>query len=236
MIRSMPSTINIYCDESCHLERDTASVMVLGAVSCPTSKAREIADRLRDFRDRHSLPRWFEMKWTKVSPAKRAFYLDVLDYFFDDDDLHFRALIVPDKTQLRHADFGQDHDTFYYKMYYTLLKAMLSPEERYSIFLDIKDTRSHAKEQTLREVLCNSLYDRDQTVVERLQSVRSVEVQQVQLADLLTGIVAYANRGLESSPAKTALVERMRKRSGYRLTISTLVRAEKVNLFRWQPR
>src|SRR6266498_3679557 len=139
----MTSTVNIYCDESCHLERDAAAVMVLGAVSCPTTKAREIGDRLRDLRDRHGMPRWFEIKWTKVSPAKLAFYLDVLDYFFDDDDLHFRALVVPDKTQLRHADFGQDHDTFYYKMYYTLLKAMLSPEERYSIFLDIKDTRSY---------------------------------------------------------------------------------------------
>jgi hypothetical protein len=232
----MASTVNIYCDESCHLERDAASVMVLGALACPTAKSREIADRLRDFRERHGLARWFEMKWTKVSPAKSTFYLDVLDYFFDDDDLRFRALIVPDKSQLRHGDFGQDHDTFYYKMYYTLLKAMLSPEERYSIFLDIKDTRSHAKEQTLHDVLCNSLHDRDQKVVERLQSVRSTEVQQVQLADLLTGIVSYANRDLQTSPAKTALVERMRKRSGYRLTASTLVRADKVNLFRWQSR
>lgn len=210
--------------------------MVLGALACPTAKAHEIADRLRDFRDRHGLPRWFEIKWTKVSAGKCPFYLDVLDYFFDDDDLHFRALIVPDKSRLRHADFGQDHDTFYYKMYYTLLRAMLSPEERYSIFLDIKDTRSHAKEQKLREVLCGSLHDRDQKVIERLQSVRSSEVQQVQLADLLTGIVSYVNRGLQSSSAKTALVERMRKRSGYRLTFSTLLRAEKVNLFRWDAR
>ena len=47
----MTSSVNIYCDESCHLERDAASVMVLGAIACPTVKAREIADRLRDFRD-----------------------------------------------------------------------------------------------------------------------------------------------------------------------------------------
>lgn len=230
---SMTSSVNIYCDESCHLERDAASVMVLGAVACPTGKAPEIADRLRDFRERHGMPRWFELKWTKVSPARLRFYLDVLDYFFDDDDLRFRAVIISDKSRLRHADFGQDHDTFYYKMYYTLLKAMLSPEERYSIYLDIKDTRSYDKEQKLRQVLCNSLHDRDQQVVERLQSVRSVEVQQVQLTDLLTGIVAYANRGLITSSAKLALVERMRKRSGYRLSMSTLLRAEKVNLLRW---
>jgi hypothetical protein len=34
-------------------------------------------------------------------------YQDVLDYFSDDDDLHFRALVIPDKTRLRTADFGR---------------------------------------------------------------------------------------------------------------------------------
>lgn len=208
--------------------------MVLGAIWCPEQKSHEIAQRLRELKEKHGLPRWFEVKWTKVSPARIDFYLDLIDYFFDDDDLRLRALIVSDKSQLRHDAFGQDHDTFYYKMYYTMLKAILSPEARYNIYLDIKDTRSHQKEVTLHDVLCNTLYDRDREVIRKLQSVRSHEVQQIQLADLLIGAVAYANRDLHGSRAKLALVERMRRRSGYRLTLSTLVRAEKVNLFRWQ--
>jgi hypothetical protein len=32
-------------------------------------------------------------------------YPDLVDYFFDDDNLHFRALVVPDKSRLRHAVF-----------------------------------------------------------------------------------------------------------------------------------
>jgi hypothetical protein len=113
---------NIYCDESCHLQHDHQQVMVLGAVWCPLEKTREIAKRIREIKQRHNLSPAFEVKWIKVSPVKKLFYLDLMDYFFDDDDLHFRALIVPDKSQLRHEDFAQDHDTWYYKMYFDLLK------------------------------------------------------------------------------------------------------------------
>ncbi len=229
-----PSQFNIYCDESCHLENDQQRAMVLGAVWCPAEKVREIAEQLRRIKSRHDLPRWFEIKWSKVSPGRLAFYRDVLDYFFDNDDLRFRALIVPDKGLLRHVEHRQDHDTFYYKMYFTLLRAILSPDARYNIYLDIKDTRSHAKEEKLHDVLCHALFDRDREVVQRLQSVRSHEVEQIQLADLLTGIVSYANRELHGSSAKKELVERMRERSGYRLTLTTLLRAEKVNIFRWK--
>ena len=119
----MSETFNVYCDESCHLENDHQKAMVLGAVWCPLDKRREIAVRLREIKKKHGLSGSFEVKWTKISPAKREFYLDLVDYFFDNDDLHFRALIVPDKTQLRHDAFpGQDHDTWYYKMYFDMLK------------------------------------------------------------------------------------------------------------------
>lgn len=76
------SEINIYCDESCHLENDHQKVMVLGAVTCPRSKAREIAIRIRELKVRSGLSPEFELKWTKISPAKAEFYLAVLDYFF----------------------------------------------------------------------------------------------------------------------------------------------------------
>jgi hypothetical protein len=109
----VPETVNIYCDESCHLENDHQRVMVLGALWCPKDRAPQAAERLREIKARHGLANNFEVKWTKVSPAKAQFYLDLVDYFFDDDDLHFRALIVPDKNLLRHEKFGQTHDDWY---------------------------------------------------------------------------------------------------------------------------
>ena len=231
----MSEIFNIYCDESCHLEHDGQSAMVLGALWCPLDKTREIAVRIREIKRKHAVAPAFEVKWTKVSPGKKQLYLDLLDYFFDDDDLHFRGLVVPDKTKLNHAAFpGQDHDAWYYKMYFDMLKVILSPKGRYRIYLDIKDTRGAEKVKKLHDVFCNNLYDFSREIVERMQLVHSHEIEQLQLADLLIGAVSYMNRGLHSNAGKQALVDRMRQRSGYSLTKTTLLREDKVNLFRWQ--
>jgi hypothetical protein len=229
------TTYNLYCDESSHLECDRHQFMVLGAIWCEAEKTSEISSRLREIKARHGLWPRFEVKWTKVSPALLAFYMDYLDYFFDDDDLHFRALIA-DKTGLRHGDFGQTHDEWYYKMYFTLLKALIGPGDRYRIYLDVKDTRGGTKVAKLHDVLSNNLYDFDRRTIERLQQVRSHEVEAIQLADLLIGAVNFANRGEGESTAKHALVDRIRTRSRYSLTRSTLIREEKLNLFHWVPR
>lgn len=230
----MTQVFNVYCDESCHLENDRQKAMVLGAVWCPLEKTREIAVRIREIKAKHGLSPQFEMKWVKVSPAKVQFYLDIMDYFFDDDDLHFRALIAPDKSRLRHEDFQQTHDGWYYKMYFDMLKIILKPDAQYRIYIDIKDTRGGDKVARLHEVLCNNVFDFSREIIQNLQIVRSYEVEIMQMTDLLVGTVSYANRGLTSSSAKLALVERMRKRSGYALTRTTLFREDKVNLFVWK--
>lgn len=229
----MSQVFNVYCDESCHLENDHQQVMVLGAVWCPLEKVREISVRIREIKLHHHMKPNFEIKWTKVSPAKQQFYLDVVDYFFDDDDLHFRALIVPDKSLLRHDAFGQTHEDWYYKMYFEMLKVILSPDGHYRIYLDIKDTRGVAKVAKLHDVLCNNRYDFSRQIIERVQLVRSHEVEALQLADLLIGAVSYVNRGLSGNAGKQALVSRMRERSRYDLTRTTLLRENKVNVFRW---
>ena len=209
--------------------------MVLGAIWCPTDKVRPASVRLREIKTSHALPADFEVKWSKVSPGKLAAYEALVDYFFDDDDLHFRALVVPDNSKLNHTFHGQDHDTWYYKMYFTLLNAILTPDDSYRIYLDIKDTLSEEKVRKLHEVLANAKYDFERRIIERVQQVRSHEVELVQLADLLTGAVSYANRGLKTSSAKSALVERIRERSRYSLVRTTLFREQKMNIFVWHP-
>jgi hypothetical protein len=232
----MGTIYNIYCDESSHLQHDWQPVMVLGAIWCPLEKAQEIAVRIHEIKQKHRLAPSFEIKWSKVSPAKQAFYMDLVDYFFDDDDLHFRAWVVADKSKLRHQDFNQDHDTWYYKMYFEMLKVLLSPGSEYRIYLDIKDTCSTSKIAQLHEVLCDNMYDFERKIITRIQTIRSHEVQQLQLADLLIGAVVYANKSLTTNAAKLAVVERMRQRSHYSLTKTTLLREDKVNIFRWEAR
>ena len=210
----MGRTCNIYCDESCHLEKDAQNTMVLGALWCSLEKSHSIAEQIREIKTKHGLSPNFEIKWTKVSPAKVGFYLDIVKYFFDNDDLAFRALVIPDKSKLRHEDFGQSHDEWYYKMYFNLLKVILEPKCKYRIYLDIKDTQSQVKVQGLKNILANNILDFSRNIIEKVQQVRSHEVEEIQLTDLLIGAVSYVNRKLTSSEAKTVIAEHIKKRTG----------------------
>ena len=231
----MSEIFNIYCDESCHLENDGQRSMVLGAISCPKDKAREIAIRLRELKKEWGMSPRMEVKWSNVAPGKLDFYRHWLDYFFDDDDLSFRALVVPEKAELDHGRFGQSHEDFYWKIYFDMLKAVLREDRRYRIFLDIKDTLGGRRVAKLHDVLCNNFYDFDRQIVRSIQLVHSHEIEQMQLADLMIGAISYQARGLKSSSAKVALIQRFKERSRLSLERSTLLGAKKVNLLFWKP-
>lgn len=228
---------NVYCDESCHLENDHEKVMTLGAIWCPAEVKKDMFSRIRGIKEKHGLPKDFEIKWTKVSPAKVEFYKEMLNFFFNEPHLHFRAVVIKDKDKLDHSKFrNQDHDVWYYKMFFCLLNVIFEPHSRYRIYLDKKDTRSGEKIKKLHDVLCNSKYDFSKEIIENVQSVHSHEIELLQLADLLIGAVGYANRALKTSWAKLELVSLIRDRSGYSLSSTTLLKEEKVNLFFWRPK
>ena len=230
-----PTLYNVYCDESCHLQNDGKPVMVLGALWLPAENVREVADRILEIKQEHGLNRHAEVKWTKASPNKAQLYIDLVDFFFDRSDLRFRALIAP-KDQLHHEDFGQTHDQWYYKMYFDMLKVLLSPRDNYQIYLDIKDTRGGKKVRKLHDVLCSNAYDFSHQIIQRVQVIRSHEAPVMQLADVLIGIISFANRDDGTSQFKRRLVDKVKKKTGYTLQKTTLYREEKVNLFRWIPR
>ncbi len=231
----MNNLYNIYCDESCHLEFDNQKAMVLGAIWCPKDKVRGMCKHIREIKARFGLSNTFETKWIKVSPAMVDFYLTLVNYFFENDDLHFRALIVPDKSKLNHRAFRQTHDLWYYKMYFDMLKAILHPQNNYRIYIDIKDTQGSEKLKKLQDILSNNLYDYSRSIIERIQAVHSHEIEILQLTDLLIGAISYVNRELTSSEAKLKIIENIKERSGYSLVHSTLYLENKFNIFKWSP-
>ncbi len=227
---------NVYCDESCHLQNDHIKVMVLGAIWCPKEDLRSINQRIAEIKVKHKVKPGTEVKWIKVSPARLKLYLELVDYFFDNQDLHFRGILVPDKGLLDHELFGQTHDTWYYKMYFGMLKTIFDPTGRYRIYLDEKDTIGAKKVRHLHEVLCNSRYDFNRKIIERVQTVRSHELQILQICDIIIGAIGYANRRLSTSQAKLKIVDRIRERSGYTLNRTTLLKENKINLLVWEPK
>jgi hypothetical protein len=229
----MITEFNIYCDESCHLENDGINVMTLGAIWCPKDSVIEISKDIKDIKEKHGISRYAEIKWTKVSDSKLDFYLELVDYFFERNDMHFRVLIIPDKSSLQHDKFGHTHDEFYYKMYFNLLKVIWQKDSNYYVYLDIKDTNGNNKVKKLHKVLCNQKYDYKYEVISKIQQVRSHEVVVLQITDLLIGAVTYENRGLKSSTAKLKVIERIKERSGFCLKESTFCSETKFNVFRW---
>ena len=227
-------SINIYCDESCHLEHDSHTAMVVGAVWCRLENVKTIHKRIADIKERHGFGRSREVKWTRVSPGKLEFYLDLLDYFFDTSDLCFRCIVVPEKAKLRHDDFNQTHDEFYYKLYYLLISRLLKPQTEFNIYLDEKDTLGASKVAHLKDVLRSANFDLNGMKLGNFQTVKSSEVAIVQLADILTGAVSYVARGLATSEAKLELVKKISARSKYSLTRSSVFKEEKFNIFYWR--
>lgn len=232
----MEQNYNIYCDESCHLEHDGQRAMLIGAIWCPQSKKAEIFHRIREIKEEHSLSKRFEIKWNKVSKGQLNFYIDIVNYFFDNSNLHFRVLVIPNKQNLMHQLFDQTHDEFYYKMYFTMLKTIFEPSSRYNIYLDIKDTQGEDKVKKLHKILCYNHYDFNRNLIRKVQQVRSEEVELIALADLLIGALSYIHRAINTSEAKLKLIEVIKRRSGYSLMESTLYREDKFNIFVWRGR
>jgi len=235
----MKQLINIYSDESCHLESARITpenrFMVLGGISCPDDKTQSVFQEIKNIKTENDLRHFSEIKWTKVSITKFSAYEALIRYFFQCDLLSFRAIII-DKKQLQHEQFKHTHDQFYYKMYWQMLEWFIESSNRYHIYLDIKDTQGYIKVKKLHEVLRNSHHDFNHKVIEKIQEVRSHEIALMQLVDVLIGAVSYTNRYPEGgeSIAKQKMVELIKNLSNLSLIRSTSLDARKFNLFRWE--
>lgn len=225
---------NIYCDESCHLEHDNQKYMILGGIICEKSARNRVKREINDLKKKYNIKERAEIKWNKVSTSKLEYYKELVDYFFNSDNLRFRALII-DKTQLKHEKFNQTHDDWYYKMYYQLLVNLVEPKEENYIYLDIKDTKSAKKVEGLKRYLNFKTMDYDVEPIKNIQSINSQESIIMQLADLLIGTIGYRNRKLynedNSSIAKRELMMHVIEKSGYSLNKSTYLSEKKFNLF-----
>ncbi len=222
---------NVYCDESCHLQNDNCQYMLIGCVYCKKSKIKEINDRIKRIKETWKRSKVQEIKWTKISKSNYEVAKALILTFFDDEDLHFRAIIV-DKTKLNFKKYKQhDFKSFYYVAYYEMLKAIISPNSKYNIYLDMKDTNSQQRVEHLKEVLDKLVnWEYNKTFIEKVQQVKSHEIQLLQITDLLLGAISYSLRNLSAVEAKTKLIEIIKKMSGYDLTKTTLLREEKFNL------
>lgn len=231
----------IYCDESCHLPKDGSEVMVLGALACSKDKKDQTYQDIRDIKRKHGISSKLELKWTKVSHSKLELFQELIEYFFNNDHLTFRAVVAKNKSRLNHEKYNNgDYDLWYYKMYYLLLDKMCQPDNQYRIFIDIKDTNGGPRLRKLKKVLCNNKYDFMGDIIRGIEQVNSNRADLLQITDILTGALSYYHRGfyntLENSKSKQRIVEHLISSVGKSIDTGTCVSEKKFNLFIWEPK
>lgn len=230
----------LYCDESCHLPNDGIDIMVLGTIYCKDRYKDQIFKDIRKIKEKHGLSPYFEVKWTKVSPAKIELYEELIEYFFDNDNLFFRGLVAKGKNSLDHSRYNDgSYNSWYYKMYFSLIDKIIFPDENYKIYIDIKDTIGGKSISKLKNVLCYNIYDFKEEVIDSVNQIHSHESEIMQIADLINGALAYFHRGLYSEDekkVKSKLVNIIKSKTGLSLETSSNRYEKKFNLFVWSPR
>lgn len=227
--------INIYCDESCHLENDHQRAMVFGCIRCPKDKVQELSKELRALKQKHYIYKFAETKWKTVSKSKEAYYLELLDFFLNNSNIKFRAVVFQNKDlhKLDHDKFpNQTYQNWYYKMFYLTLNKVLDAHYKYNIYMDKQNANSSQIVNLEKHLsMRNSIL--------KVQNVLSHESELIQLTDFLTGIVSYANRDAiklpEANKTKIKLVETLKQKTELSLILPTPLKADKINIFMWEP-
>lgn len=204
----------VYCDESnpdvLTSQHPRARHLMIGSLWLPAESRSEI-------------------KWSKVSPNRRNFYVELIDLFISyGDSLRFRCIAV-DHTQLNMALHDNDEELGFYKFYYQLLHHWLLDFNEYRIFCDVKSHRDPKRLPVLARCLARgNLSSR----IESIQALHSDEVVLIQLCDLLLGAASSRiNETLREGGAKAAIVQRLETALGRPLA-PTHKTEEKFNIFR----
>ncbi len=224
----------IYCDESMPdlftTNKPAGRYLMIGSLWLPGSFRARIKDDIRSLRKKYNT--WGEIKWSKVSPSRLPFYLEVLDMFFLYSlELRFRCIAV-DHTQINMKLHDNDSELGFYKFYYQLLHHWIFDFNEYRIFCDIKTNRDPERLKVLKRCLQNANLS---STIEDIQSLPSSQVVLIQLCDLLLGVASSRmNETLRDGSAKSELVRYLEKRLGVRTLVPTPKGEKKFNIFKIQ--
>ena len=224
---------NIYCDESCHLASNNSKYMLIGAVYCPKFKVKKVNEYINHLKNNYNLSNKIELKWNKVDKKTEKLYLDIINYFFNNDDLKFRVIVI-DKTKLNHKKYNQTENDFYHKAYYEMLKYIIIPGNSYNIYPDIKDTHSYYYHQITLNYLRIKMSDTNKKTIKKIQPIKSYEAPILQINDILIGALSYYYRNLSTNSIKLNIIHEIQRLYQNNFDISSSYSNTKFNIFIWK--
>lgn len=222
----MSKTFNLYCDESTHLIHDGHPYMLLSYISIAYPQIRLAKEEIKAIKRKFNYTE--ELKWTNVHSATYKVYAELVDWFFM-NDLEFRTVVV-DKSQIDEQRADYSFNDFYFRMYFQLLHTKVDFQNRYNVFLDIKDTCSGEKLEKLKKIMSYN------SSIGTLQFIPSRESVFIQLADVLMGAINYNLRIQKGDVkgnviAKLKLIKKIKRHSNISLNTTTPLSRNKFNLF-----
>ena len=227
---------NVYCDESCHLPvKSNGDYMTIGAIYCPKNRVKQINRFIQMLKESHGVPKKEELKWNKISNANFGFYSRVVDYFFNENNLKFRAIVI-DKRTLDYDRYQNSENEFYHITYYNMLKYIITPGNNYNIYPDIKDSNSYHYHKIVRDFLRLKYSDRAGKTIKCVSPIRSYESDIIQLTDIFIGALAYNMRQLASNAAKVKIIDQIKEKVPYGIDRTSDFDKTKFNVFIWESR
>lgn len=222
----MSKTFNLYCDESTHLIHDGHPYMLLSYISIAYPQTRLAKEEIKAIKRKFNYTE--ELKWTNVHSATYKVYAELVDWFFM-NDLEFRAVVV-DKSQIDEKRADYSFNDFYFRMYFQLLHTKVDFQNRYNVFLDIKDTCSGEKLEKMKKIMSYN------SSIGTLQFIPSRESVFIQLADVFMGAINYNLRIQKGDVkgnviAKLKLIEKIKRHSNISLNTTAPLSRNKFNLF-----
>ncbi|PIQ35358.1 MAG: hypothetical protein COW63_00620 [Bacteroidetes bacterium CG18_big_fil_WC_8_21_14_2_50_41_14] len=219
----------IYCDESgleALTKKEAHRFSAIGGIWLPADYRESFKNNINSIKQKHNV--LGELKWKKVSPAYVGLYADVVNYFLQTPQLRFRTILLESNIINNFKFNNEDAELGFYKFYYQLLHHWIFDFNNYNIYLDHKVNRDKGRVNVLKKVLHNSNLTSNIPIVQALPSHQSPGIQ---MADILTGMVASKFNGEITGSAKIHLIKTLENKLGKPIA-PTPKWEEKFNVFK----
>lgn len=221
----------VYCDES-GLEalsrKEEHLYSAIGGIWLPEDNRTDLKNGIKSIKEKYGIHG--ELKWQKLSPAYFELYKDIIDYFFQAEFIRFRVILI-ESSKVDHIRFNNtDAELGFYKFYYQLLHHWIYDFNNYNIFVDLKVNRDKNRLKELKNVLELSNLT---SAISQVQGLPSEQSLGIQLADVLTGLVATKfNNEIKKGSAKDGLLQYVEQSLINKPIAPTPKKEEKFNVFK----
>ncbi len=235
--------INIYCDESHPNQFDGQDFMVLGALICDKRKYNDIKVNIQKIRLKHQLGFDYEFKWQKVNRKRLAFYIELIDFIADCDDLRLKINFAMGKRILDFNYDGYNYDKWYHLMYYYMLKNFIDyhkevcENKNFVLLIDKRDTHSQKNYEKIATQLNRRFFRSKNKHSFKAVACESREFLLIQCVDIIIGAISYYHKRNYVNKPKTDLMRYIMNKFGIDFEKTTPIeKSDKVSFFIWKPR